>query len=101
MWWARRWRHAPKDSQPLSEQIVWEYLGDPPESFYDENRGGSHRLPNGNTFITNANAGRLIEVTPEGEIVWEYLNPDTENNGERQPIYRATRYSPEFVEQFL
>ncbi len=86
---------------PLTEQIVWEYLGDPLDSFYDENRGGSQRLPNGNTFITDSNAGRLIEVTTEGEIVWEYLNPDLENNGERQPIYRATRYSPEFVEQFL
>ncbi|WP_135820204.1 arylsulfotransferase family protein [Halostella litorea] len=29
------------------------------------------RLPNGNTLITDTNGKRLIEVTPEGEIVWE------------------------------
>ncbi|WP_121821986.1 arylsulfotransferase family protein [Halostella salina] len=29
------------------------------------------RLPNGNTLITDTNGKRLIEVNPEGEIVWE------------------------------
>lgn len=86
---------------PLTEEIVWEYLGDPLDSFFTENRGGSHRLPNGNTFITDSNAGRLFEVNAQGEIVWEFLSPDLENNGERQPIYRATRHSPEFIEEFL
>jgi hypothetical protein len=30
------------------------------------------RLPNGNTLITDTLNHRVIEVTPEGEIVWEY-----------------------------
>jgi len=29
------------------------------------------RLPNGNTLITDTNGKRLIEVNPEGDIVWE------------------------------
>ncbi|WP_233752194.1 MULTISPECIES: arylsulfotransferase family protein [Halostella] len=29
------------------------------------------RLPNGNTLITDTNGKRLIEVNPEGEIVWQ------------------------------
>lgn len=29
------------------------------------------RLPNGNTFIGECTVGRLIEVTPHGEIVWQ------------------------------
>ena len=30
------------------------------------------RLPNGNTLITDSLNHRVIEVTPEGEVVWEY-----------------------------
>ena len=30
------------------------------------------RLPNGNTLITDSLNHRVIEVTPQGEIVWEY-----------------------------
>ena len=30
------------------------------------------RLPNGNTLITDSRNGRIIEVTPSGEVVWSY-----------------------------
>ena len=33
------------------------------------------RLPNGNTLVTDSNNQRVIEVTPEGEIVWEFYAP--------------------------
>jgi len=36
---------------------------------------GCERLANGNTFITEGATGRLFEVTPEGETVWEYMSP--------------------------
>lgn len=32
------------------------------------------RQPNGNELIAEAHAGRVIEVTPSGEIVWEFIN---------------------------
>jgi hypothetical protein len=31
-------------------------------------------MHNGNTFINEGPKGRFFEVTPDGEIVWEYLN---------------------------
>jgi hypothetical protein len=40
-------------------------------------RGAQQRLPNGNTLITESEAGRLLEVTADGEVVWEYINPVT------------------------
>jgi len=86
---------------PLTEEIVWEYQADPPESFFSSSRGASERLPNGNTFITDSNSGRLFEVTPEGETVWEFFTPDYGQNGKRQPLYRALRYSKEDVEGLL
>ncbi len=36
---------------------------------------GAQRLANGNTFICESAFGRLFEVTPEGETVWEYIIP--------------------------
>jgi hypothetical protein len=30
-------------------------------------------LPNGNTLITDGNNNRILEVTPAGQIAWEYL----------------------------
>lgn len=35
----------------------------------------AQRLPNGNTLIDEGACSRIFEVTPEGEIVWEYRNP--------------------------
>src|SRR3546814_19873821 len=38
-------------------------------------RSAQQRLPNGNTLITESDGGRAIEVSPEGDVVWEYVNP--------------------------
>ena len=35
----------------------------------------AQRLPNGNTMIDEGATGRVFEVTPRGEIVWEYRSP--------------------------
>lgn len=51
---------------------------------------GAERLDNGNTFISSGPQGRLFEVTPKGEIVWEYWSPySTETNG--FALFRAIR----------
>lgn len=81
---------------PESEQIIWEYRGDPPESFFTKWRGSSQRLPNGNTLIGQSGDGRIFEVTPEGEIVWEYWSTDFHKDG-RKGIYRMLRLAPERV----
>jgi len=85
----------------VNNKIVWEYKANPPESFFSNTRGSNQRLPNGNTLTGEADIGHLIEVTPDGEIVWEYQNPDTLKNGKPQALYRVIRYSPEEVEPLL
>ncbi len=60
---------------PETNTIAWEYRGDPMISFYSYNISGAERLPNGNTLICEGAPGRILEVTPKGHIVWEYINP--------------------------
>ncbi len=53
-------------------EVVWSYAAD---GFYSRALSGAQRLPNGNTLITEGISGRLIEVSPAGETVWEFVNP--------------------------
>jgi len=77
---------------PLTEQIVWSYESRPPEQFHSKVRGSCQRLPNGNTLITESNKGRVFEVTPDGDIVWEFYNPRMNMKFKtRRAIYRMTR----------
>ncbi len=76
---------------PIKEEIVWEYKDNPPEQFFTSSMGASQRLENGNTLITESAKGRVIEVTPDNEIVWEFLNPDKTEDGKRIVIYRMQR----------
>lgn len=48
---------------------VWSYAAESLQATYIS---GAERLENGNTLISSGPQGRLFEVTPEGEIVWEY-----------------------------
>ena len=86
---------------PLTSKIEWEYIADPPESFFSFARGSSQRLPNGNTHIADSDNGRLFEVTADGEMVWEFVNPDLKKNGRRQELYRSMRHPREFIARFL
>jgi outer membrane protein assembly factor BamB len=82
---------------PLRKEIVWEYRADPPESFYSPSRGSAERLSNGNHLIAESDSGRLFEVAPDGEIVWELINDVVLDDGRRDPIYRVKPYAPELV----
>lgn len=60
---------------PATMDIVWRYAGTRDQPFDSSIRSSVERLPNGNTLITESSGGRLFEVTGDGRIVWEYLNP--------------------------
>jgi hypothetical protein len=64
---------------PVKNEIVWQYSGEssggPAWSFRSTHISAARRLPNGNTFIDEGQSGRLFQVTADGDIVWEYVNP--------------------------
>jgi hypothetical protein len=74
---------------PRTDRIVWEYRAPDPDEFYTGTRGTVQRLANGNTLIAESNAGRGFEVTPQAEVVWEYLAP--RNADGHRPAFRLER----------
>ena len=60
---------------PATFETRWSYRGAEPDDFYSWECGSNQRLPNGNTLITESDRGKAFEVTPDGTIVWKYLNP--------------------------
>ncbi len=68
---------------PVGGEIVWSYQGEADRPLSSPEAGSAQRLDNGNTLITESEAGRAIEVTAGGEIVWEFLSPHRAGPGGR------------------
>ena len=86
-----------QEFDPLTSNVVWEYHGTPEDPFWSGVRSAQQRLPNGNTLITESDRGRLLEVSPAGEVVWEYVNPDRggPDNAYSPVLMWGQRYMPE------
>lgn len=89
---------------PTTNKIVWKYQDKPAWNFFSVRMGNAQRLPNGNTLITDSSIGRFFEVTMEGEIVWEYVNPffgkplfGGPPSSESNQVFRAIRYNAEEI----
>ena len=86
---------AAVEVDPTTDTEVWRY--EDRSGFFSAYRAGVQRLPNGNTMICESDAGRIFEVTPDKEIVWDYYSPflgqGPDNQGRH--VYRATRYTDE------
>lgn len=85
---------------PLTGQIAWQYIAEPRESFFSPFICGAQRFPNGNTLICEGRKGHLFEVTSDGDVVWDFVNPYRAEGG-RTSIYRATRYCPDYTQPLL
>lgn len=56
-----------------SEEHIWRYTG--PSSNSLQWPRDADRLPNGNTLITDSRNNRVLEVSPDGEIIWQFTDP--------------------------
>ena len=62
-------------------------------------QGGSFRLENGNTLITQTHIGRIIEVNQMGDIVWDYIHQTDEID--TFWIARSQKYALDYLETNL
>ena len=69
---------------------IWSFQ----ENIFTPIQGGSFRLPNGNTLITDCDDARILEVTNSGNIVWEYTNNESSN----VVIARSQKYAIDYFD---
>jgi hypothetical protein len=92
---------------PITLKIVWQYT--PVEAgfefpvdcarFYSPFISSAQRLPNGNTLIVEGSDGRIFEVTPKHNLVWEYISPYWGRKMNINMVYRAYRVPYEWIPQ--
>ena len=73
------------------DQTLWRYVGQPKEKFYSSFLSGAQRLPNGSTFITEGETGRLLEVAQDGKLLWQWQNPFGGEEGQTAVSGRSAR----------
>lgn len=100
------------------ERPHWYFAPAPSERFFVAWGGSVQRLSNGNTLIASSPDGRIFEVTPEGEMVWDFrwspeivaarstsegpsAVPEPPKVPGAWPIANALEYSKEFVSSAL
>jgi hypothetical protein len=68
---------------------AWSYSE--PERFFSAFISGAQRLSNGNTLICEGAKGRVFEITPAGEVVWDFWSP---LGGELEPSKQGGKAPP-------
>jgi len=91
---------------PNTKEIVWKYQDGTARGsnafFFSSYISNAQRLPNGNTLINEGAYGRFFEVTTDGDVVWEYVNPNfgpatAAPKGQTNNVFRAYRYSADVI----
>ncbi|MBI1785238.1 hypothetical protein HYR69_08850, partial [Candidatus Sumerlaeota bacterium] len=89
------------EMDPSTGNIIWEFKTPDPKDFYSLSRGAAQRLGNGNTLIADSDHGRAFEITPAGEVVWDFLCPYKSPDGNRASIVRMRRLDHQFVDNLI
>lgn len=95
-----------------TQEIVWEYRDrSQMHNFFTPFMGSAQRLINGNTLLCESAFGRIFEVTKDGYVCWEYVNPHFSTYpdpatqklfpGESNAVFRAYGYPAEEISGLL
>lgn len=80
---------------PVTTAVHWRFEGTESEPFESLTRSTQQPLPNGNLQIVESDGARILEVTRDGAIVWEFRNPKTRKDGAEVAIIAdAQRVGP-------
>ncbi len=60
---------------PRTRRVTAQYTGPELEPLYSKRSGRVQVLPNGNFLVVETDGERALEITVEGETVWEFRSP--------------------------
>ena len=92
------WQFREASWTSASDEIMWQFREAVPQYFFSPGQGNAQRLANGNKFVNEGFFGRFFEATPEGDVVWEYVNPylgpaTAPPQAQQAQVFRAYRYT--------
>jgi outer membrane protein assembly factor BamB len=81
---------------PLTQEITWQASANDQYDLFSRWGASQQPLANGNVFINEAVPARLLEVTRDGTLVWEFHASGRDESGKfAAPILEAKRYAPD------
>ncbi len=106
-WASENDKDTHKQTKLMSNQIVWMYYSKNNTAFFSHIGSSAQRLPNGNTLICSDTDGHIFEVTSDGTLVWDFVNPVTKAYGilsvepdalpMTNQVFRAYRYGTDYM----
>jgi Arylsulfotransferase (ASST) len=81
---------------PVTRRVETLYEGSQEAPFFSNVKGKQQLLANGDLLITEAEQGRVFEVTPDGRIVWSHISRYDDDHVSK--ISDAERYSESYVD---
>jgi hypothetical protein len=74
----------------------WSYVAPNPTDFFALQFSSAQRLLEGNTLVCDGVNGILFEVTPGGQMVWNYTSPYP--GGGQSEMFSAIKYYPPYID---
>jgi len=74
----------------------WTYVAPNPADFYAIQLSSAQRLLDGNTLVCDGVNGIFFEVTPGGQMVWNYTSPYP--GGGLTEVFSAIKYYPPYID---
>ena len=75
-WDMYKWRYSKNTDDTWAPEAPERTITHPnPQSLFSTGLSGAQPLPNGNILISSGRQGYAFELTPDNEIVWEYVTP--------------------------
>lgn len=68
---------------PATLGVSWSYVQKDKNEDTGKMTGMQQMLPNGNVLITQEDAGQIVEVSPDKQVVWQYNYPNDINSAQR------------------
>ena len=75
-WDMYKWRYGRNSDATFAPEESFRTITHPnPQSLFSTGLSGAQPLENGNILISSGRQGYAFELTPDNEVVWEYITP--------------------------